>query len=334
VDGTWSEKVLYSFCSLPKCTDGSSPSSGLIFDAAGNLYGVTGGGGTPLAAVVYQLASGANGTWTEKVLHTCVYGEGLPWGNLIFDAGGNLYGATLRGGNLGSVFELMPQGGGSWNKKVLHTFQGGSDGTVPFGPLVFDLSGNLYGATAEGGTGNGGTVYELMPQAKGTWREKVLHDFGIGSDGRFPSNVIFDAAGNLYGTTDYGGSSNNGTIFRLSPRTNGGWKETVLRSFQRVRYPRAGLIVDAAGNLYGTTEFGGPGCPQLGCGTVFRLNPATRSYKVLCVLGRDRKGNGPYTSVILDAAGNLYGATIEGGVHHAGAVFEVMSWQNGPDSFR
>lgn len=319
-DGTWSEKELYSFCSLSNCTDGSYPSSGLIFDAAGNLYGVTEGGGTALPAVAYQLAPGANGTWTERVLYTFAYGEGMPWGNLIFDAAGNLYGATLRGGNPGTVFELMPQGGRTWRRKVLHTFQGG-DGSVPFGPLVFDASGNLYGATAEGGTGNGGTVYELMPQANGTWREKALHDFGIGSDETFPSSVILDAAGNLYGTTRYGGVSNGGTIFRLSPNANGRWKEKVLHSFRNFYQPGQ-VILDAAGNLYGPVG-GGSGCPRYGCGGVFQFNPATGAYRVVCAFGHARKGHDP-DGVILDAAGNLYGTTALGGAFGDGVVFEVM----------
>ena len=322
-DGTWTEKVLYNFCSLQGCADGSAPQSGLIFDAAGNLYG-TGLGGEGVGGVVYQLAPGADGTWTESVLHSFSYGEGLPWGDLVFDTAGNLYGATLRGGNPGTVFELKPQGNGTWSEETLYTFQGGSDGSVPFGPLVFDASGNLYGSTAQGGIGNGGTVYELMPQTNGTWKKKALHGFGVGSDGTFPSSVIFDAAGNLYGTTSSGGAHNNGTIFRLSPRSNGRWKEAVLRSFQRVRGPAASLVFDTAKNLYGTTYVGGPGCPPYGCGTVFEFNPATRAYKVLCAFSRDRRGHGPDSSLILDAAGNLYGTTMEGGAHGAGVVFEVM----------
>jgi uncharacterized repeat protein (TIGR03803 family) len=328
-DGTWSEKELYSFCSLSNCADGSYPSSGLIFDSAGNLYGVTEGGGTAFPAVAYQLAPGANGTWTERVLHTFAYGEGMPWGSLIFDAAGNLYGATLRGGNLGTVFELMPQGDRTWRRKVLHTFQGGDDGNEPFGPLVFDASGNLYGATTQGGTGNGGTVYELMPQANGTWGEKVLHEFGIGSDGRFPNSVILDAAGSLYGTTRYGGVSNDGMIFRLTPGANGRWKEKVLHSFHYFYDPGA-VIFDAAGNLYGPIG-GGPGCPRFGCGGVFQFK-ATGSYAVISTFGHARKGDRP-DGVILDATGNLYGTTTRGGADGDGVVFEVMRCRNGPDNF-
>jgi len=319
-DGTWSQNVLYSFCSLPKCSDGSSPSSGLIFDAAGNLYGATDGVGTSLSAVVYQLAPSANGTWTERVLHTFTYGEGLPWGNLIFDAARNLYAATLRGGNPGTIFELMPQQGDTWVKKLLHTFQVG-DGSVPFGPLVFDASGNLYGATAEGGTGNGGTVYELIPQANGSWRERVLHDFGIGSDGTFPSSVILDDARNVYGTARYGGVSNGGTIFRLSPDASGRWKEKVLHSFQRFDQPGA-MIFDGAGNLYGPIG-GGPGCPEYGCGGVFQFDPTTGAYRVISAFGHSRKGDDP-DGVVLDMNGNLYGTTTRGGSEGDGVVFEVV----------
>jgi len=322
--GTWSEKVLYNFCSLQDCADGAYPSSGLIFDAAGNLYGVTYGGDTQ-RAVAYQLTPGADGAWTESVLYTFSDGVGAPCGDLVFDTAGNLYGAADCYVT-GAIFELKPQGDGMWSEETLYTFQG-SDGSEPNGPLVLDASGNLYGTTFGGGTYNSGVAFQLTPHAGGTWSEKVLHSFCSlqnCADGAYPfSGLIFDAAGNLYSTTANGGISANGTVFRLSPRTNGRWKETVLRRFQRSRTPHAGLIFDAAGNLYGTTAGGGPGCPHDGCGTVFKLNPTTRAYKVLCTISRYGKGAAPDTSLIFDAAGNLYGATELGGNGY-GVAFEVV----------
>ena len=246
---------------------------------------------------------------------------------MVFDAAGNLYGAADCYGD-GAIFELKPQGNGTWSEGTLYAFQGGSDGSEPNGPLILDASGNLYVTTFGGGTYNSGVAFQLTPNAGGAWSEKVLYNFCSlrnCADGAHPFfGLIFDAAGNLYSTTANGGVSNNGTIFRLSPRTNGRWKETVLRSFHRVRSPTAGLVFDAAKNLYGMTYVGGPGCPPYGCGTVFEFNPATRAYKVLSAFSRDRRGHGPDSSLILDAAGNLYGTTREGGAHGAGVVFEVM----------
>src|ERR1019366_8743737 len=148
-------------------------------------------------------------------------------------------------------------------EKVLHSFSGGADGTYPYGGLIFDAAGNLYGTTTSGGTSNTGTGFELTPAAGGTWTEKVLHNFNNGgTDGTRPyARLTFDAAGNLYGTTYGGGAYNSyGTVFELTPAAGGTWTETVLWSFGNSTdgsYPWAGLIFDGAGNLYGTTSGGG-----------------------------------------------------------------------------
>jgi len=195
------------------------------------------------------------------------------FGALIFDGAGNLYGTTVYGGtdNIGTVFQLTPGSNGKWTEKVLHSFNG-KDGGIPYAGLVFDAAGNLYGTTF------GNTVFQLAPRANGKWTEKVLHIFN-GKRGAGPGagSLIFDAAGNLYGTTEVGGAYTRicgngcGTAFELSPGANGTWNEKILYRFNRTNgyYPIAGVIMDAAGNLYGTTSSGG----AHGQGTVFEITP-------------------------------------------------------------
>ena len=227
--------------------------------------------------------------WNEKVLHNFNGSDGsASRSGLIFDAAGNLYGTTYTGGtyNYGTVFELSPMVDGGWSETVLHNFNNnGSDGWGPLSALTFDAAGNLYGTTAQGGTYSCGklgcgTVFELSPMPGGGWMETVLYSFGNGTDGVYPiyGALIFDAAGNLYGTTSSGGTHNCqgiggcGTVFKLSPTGT----ETVLYSFDHYDGDWAGLIFDATGNLYGTTEYGGTNqCdgPLPGCGTVFELSP-------------------------------------------------------------
>ncbi len=271
VGGTWTERVLYNFGSG---TDGVGPEAGLIFDAAGNLYGTAAYGGSHGSGAVFELTPAAGGTWTEKVLWS--FGSGTdganPFCGLIFDAAGNLYGATAFGGphNYGTVFELTPAAGGTWTEKVLWSPGSGTDGVFPQASLIFDAAGNLYGTTPTGGTYNHGTVFELMPAGGGTWTERVAYSFGNGTDGNFPTAVlIFDRAGNLYGTTYLGGSSGAGTMFELMP-AGGGWTEQVLHNFGSGTdgaNPYAGLVLDTVGNLYGTTNTGG----TYNFGTVFEI---------------------------------------------------------------
>src|ERR1035441_9689320 len=238
VTSTWAtaqEKVLYSFYGG---TDGNGPEAGLIFDAAGNLYGTTGAGGTANTGTAFELTPTAGGGWTEKVLYSFgAYGTDgvVPYAGLIFDAAGNLYGTTYAGGTYyqyGTVFELTPAAGGGWTEKVLHNFvANGTDGYYPWAGLAFDRFGNLYGTTSTGGTYEGGIVFELTPAGSGGWTETVLHRFGNAMDGSGPlAGLIFDAAGNLYGTTS-GGGTYDGTVFELTPAGGGSWTEKVLWSF-------------------------------------------------------------------------------------------------------
>ncbi len=348
--GGWTEQVLYNFCSQTDCTDGASPSVGLTFDAAGNLYGTTWAGGTgngrfcsdftndPGCGTVFELTPTGGGYWAETVLYNfcpqggfCTDGE-EPNGSLIFDAAGNLYGTTYDGGG---VFELSPDQYGGWTEQVLHSFGGDGDGYYPAAGVIFDAAGNLYGTTSYGGYNYYGTAFEMTPSRGGGWTEQVLWSFCNGADGCYPgTGLILDAAGNLYGTNDT-------TAFELiKPQPGGYWTEQVLHGFgggSDGLDPSSGLILDAAGNLYGTTVYGGTynscvGGTDYYCGTVYELTPTAGggwTERVLHSFGNGTDGAYAGGGVILDAAGNLYGTTVEGGTGNCdpyggcGTVFEM-----------
>jgi uncharacterized repeat protein (TIGR03803 family) len=317
------ESVLYNFCSQSQgsalCTDGANPASGLIEDAAGDLYGTTNLGGSGVTLVdgayaygtVFMLAPSGSG-YKHIVLYdfcsqpNCTDGA-APNATLIEDASGNLYGTTVLGGTgthapsciglaCGIVFKISPNGSG-YTETVLYSFcsQGGvncTDGEYPYGAgLIRDASGNLYGTTSSGGVNSCdnpgcGTVFKLAPNSDGSFAESVLHSFDY-TDGASPdAGLIEDASGNLYGTTSNGGAGlssecegcSSGTVFELSPNSNG-YTQTVLYSFCSQggtqctdgAIPVAGVVQDASGNLYGTTEFGGAN--GIDWGTVFKLSP-------------------------------------------------------------
>ena len=345
--GAWAGdryKTLHAFKNTPG-HQGYYPYAGLIFDAAGNLYGTTVYGGHLRCnhgygcGTVFQLAPNGDGSWTESVLHSFNGSDGQgPHGALIFDAAGNLYGTTVYGGYLrcnhgygcGTVFQLTPNGDGSWTKHVLHSFsRHNDDGIWPNASLIFDAAGNLYGTTSRGGTGGfgvrgGGTVFKLTPNGDGSWTESVLHNFTLYSHGVVPNaGLIFDAAGNLYGTAASGGAYGRGTVFRLTPKRDGSWRQRVLHSFNGSDGggPSGGLTFDAAGNLYGTTAGGG----KYTHGTVFELMPNGDGSWTQSVLysfnGND--GNNPLSSLTFDAAGNLYGTATGGGLYDYGVIFRL-----------
>jgi uncharacterized repeat protein (TIGR03803 family) len=331
--GEWAPTWLEEF------SFGHGGPSAVIFDAAGNLYFATAGGGAFSGGAAYELSPKAGGGWSEKRLYS--FGEGKPTdgvgpnGPLVFDSAGNLYGTTYVGGGYatgeGTVFELTPGEDGAWTEKVLHNFGPGTDGYHPEGNLIVDSAGDLYGTTSAGGLYGGGTVFELTREASGGFGEKILHSFepSIGDGSQPQYGLVLDTAGNLYGTTRYGGpTGDTGTVFELSLQSDGKWTEKILDGFQSGNdsQPLGNLIFDKAGNLYGTTLLGGPGACANGCGTVYELTPNPRggwTENVLHNFGVGSDGAHPYDGLIFDAAGNLYGTTNGGGAYGWGTVFEI-----------
>lgn len=307
--------ILYSFQNSP---DGDAPLGNLIADSAGNLYGTTESGGAKGEwGTVYKMAP--DGTVTILYSFTDGSDGALPMGGVVMDAAGNLYGTTAGdlGFTKGTVFKLAPDG----TFTVLHSFTGLSDGKVPFAGLVPDGMGGFYGATSQGGDASDGTIFRISTD--GT-QFKVLSDIGT------TAPLIRDSAGNLYGTAG-GGDFGLGEVFELDAAGN----RTVVYSFGKSgagdgRVPASGLTRDAAGNLYGTTQFGGseqPPCPALeGCGMLFKIDPSGNETILFTFTGK-RDGGQPVGGLILDSKGNLYGTATEGGKQcpdaTCGMVFEI-----------
>jgi uncharacterized repeat protein (TIGR03803 family) len=300
--GVWIKTILYNFLGGK---DGQFPSGDLTFDTAGNLYGATqfGGGFGSCDSPYYQhcgtifeliAPKTKNGKWTEKVLYSFKAGKdgANPNGGLVFDKAGAIYGTTYSGADqdcnfgqgeigCGMVFRLSPPAtkGSVWNEHVLHRFKAEDDGGQPNGSLVLDATGRVYG-TAGGGANQGkGIVFRLSRTSHGTWEDAVLYDLTDGRNGESPhAGVVFDAEGNLYGAASGGGVVGGGTIIRLHPASKNSWALSVLHDFKGNpdgSYPASKVTFDAAGNLYGTTQQSGTGqnCGNLGCGTVYELQP-------------------------------------------------------------
>jgi hypothetical protein len=368
------EKVLYSFQgpSAPNGQDGEGPND-LIYDEYGNLYGVTAGGGICLlphyesypCGIVYELSPPANtgGAWTETVLYE--FGTNLadgsnPAGNLVRDKWGNLYGVTVYsssssngGTGCGDFYELSPpsQQGGPWTETILYTFQGYlyNDGCEPMGRLVSDAKGNIYGPTALGGAlassmppkgYSTGGIFEMSPPttAGGAWTESFTQSLG---GGIYPEGgLTIDRKGILYGTVGSYGTTSPPTIFQLiPPATAGGtWTGTTIFTFQSSDgIPSGGLIHDAKGNLYGTTQNGGTAA----LGSAFELSPAQNGSSwtetILYSFQGGSDGYAPLARMTLDKAGNLYGTTVGGGMtsnyctpwQGCGTVFKLSHGSNG-----
>jgi hypothetical protein len=386
--GRWTEKVLYSF---QGGNDGAVPVGGLILDRNGNLYGTTSVGGNstgtycassflPGCGTVFRLSppQTSGGDWGESLLYVFQGGSdgNQPQSGLIADGRGDLYGTTYLGGSgycngygvgCGSVFELAAPStqGGAWTESILYSFNGLGggfyDGAGPWGGLVFDSKGNLYGTTVVGGANQcyssesncGGIVYQLTrPTAKGVpWTENLIFEFGSNTNGSYPmSTLAFDKKGNLYGSAKIGGSGGCtdefgfpegcGTIFQLSPPTSGSaWTLSTLYSFTGLAdgaIPFSGVVFDEKGNLYGTAVAAGgqglcfwKGVPELGCGTVFQLAPPVTTggawtATTLHAFGGGSDGANPSGGVIY-GSGMLFGTTTGYSTTSAGSPGTVFA---------
>jgi uncharacterized repeat protein (TIGR03803 family) len=342
------EKVLYQFTGG---ADGGSPSSSLLMDTSGNLYGTTlyggigGSCGNSGCGVVFELTPSANGTWQESVLYAfqgAPDGD-YPRGNLVFDTSGNLYGTTSGGGSgtncthesgCGTIFELSPHSG-SWTETVLYNFQNTPDGAVPAG-LTFDAHGSLYGTAAGGGSSGSGVVYELSPpkQKRRKWTEKILYSFS--GFGVIPNpGVVLDGQGNLYGTyyvLDVQFCSVGcGAVWQLT-NAHGQWTETDIYDFLgggNGGQPAAGVIRDSKGSLYGTGAEGGNNF-----GMVFELKHHDGQWKEkmlhnFCSRNNCADGALPLAGLVMDATGTLYGTTYWGGTCvYCGVVFKMTRLDN------
>ena len=360
----FSFQVLHSICEGESCPSGggAGTASGVLADAAGNLYGTSTAGGAHDAGAVFEISPGVDGkTWNYQVLHdfcsqsACADGA-VVWGPLIADTAGNLYGVTTAGGKggFGTAFKLSPNADrSSWTYKVLYTFcpQGGSYcpeaegfnfGLTYAGGATgapYDGRSPLYGTSAIGGT-TGGNVFILTPiSGKTGWSFRQVYAFCAASgcpDGVDPwlGNVIADAAGNLYGTAMGGGAHGAGVVFALSPDGHGAWSERVLHSFCSFancadgQGPVGSLLQDGAGNLFGTTQHGDNNCADgVSCGVVFRLAPGTPWREIVlhrfCKLSGCADGSGPRGDLLMDAQGTLFGATFTGGSQSSGTIFKL-----------
>jgi hypothetical protein len=353
VSGAWQASVIYNFTGG---ADGGTPYATPVFDQAGNLYGTALSGGTFTGGVVFKLTPTSSGAWRQSVIYSFTGGNdgSAPvLGNLVFDKMGNLYGSNVAGANLtslscqntggcGVIFALSPTASGKWQFHLLHTFSGGWDGVGP-AQLTFDSKGTLYGSAAGAWAGwelpsGPGLVFKLTPVVGGPWKDSVIYAFTGGTDGGLPSSLTFDKAGNIYGAGADGGIIDNcwsgygpmgcGVVFKLSPQSNGKWKEAAIYAFTGGTdgsEPDAGLVIDN-GSLYGTTWGGGVSSSSgTAGGVVFKLssnNGTTWTETVThSFVGPD--GYIPRSTLIRDAAGNLYGTTYGGGTSGYGVAFEI-----------
>jgi uncharacterized repeat protein (TIGR03803 family) len=316
--------------------DGAAPDTGLTIDRSRNLYG-TAFVGSAGYGTIFKLTY-KNSGWLFSPLYSFQgFNDGAnPDSRVSIGPNGTLYGTTEHGGvnGYGTVFNLRPPQTVCrtvlcpWTKTVLYAFTGGTDSFTPQGDLTFDQSDNLYG-TAYGyqiagkedlGGYDAGSVYELV-HSNGGWTINVLYGFTGFNDGSNPEGgVIFDQAGNLYGTATYGGAHGEGTVFQLT-HSGSGWIEQTLQSFSYPGgfLPQAGLLSDQAGNMYGATFAGG----NKGGGTVFELTPSNGGWAFTTIYELPGSGTGPLSTLAIDSEGNLYGTSYNGGQHQNGSVFKL-----------
>jgi uncharacterized repeat protein (TIGR03803 family) len=337
--GAWSETVVYDFDFNSNI--GGGPASGVTLDSEGTLYGSTVSGGPNDSGTAFEL-SPVGSSWTITPIYTQ---NGA--GSMILDQAGNLYSPLGLGDYSGDAIGELSPAPGLWTYTLLHSFcqiPGCKDGILPQGPLVWDAAGNLYGNTINGGIykypkpcpdqQGCGLVFQMRPRLDGTWSFRILYWFGAFAGDALLLNggLVLDDKGNVYGSTEVGGSTGTGTVFELSPKAQGQkgpstlYSETQLYTFPDCAQgcgPFGVLTRDSAGNLYGAGGGGNQSCGGY-CGVVYELSPqpgGTWKYILLHAFsGND--GAGPY-GVTVGADGNLYGTTIAGGQYNKGVVFEI-----------
>ncbi len=323
----WTFNTLFAF----ESPGGWQPQARIIFGPDGALYGTTFAGGSNGNGTVYNLRPNPTACpmpcpWTATFLHGFGGdhdGSYPTYGDIIFDQAHNIYGTALGGGDYGYgvVYELTSSG----TESVLYSFSG-TDGGMPYGGVTFDNAGNLYGTTSEGGLSGYGTVFALTYAVGVGWTEHTLYNFTNGSDGSYPiAGLIFDQSGNLYGATINGGSGGGGTVFELSP-SNGSWTLNTIYSFTGYYAnsncgPESALVMDGAGNLYGATAC--DGANDFGSVFMLTLSNGIWSQTVLHDFTGGGDGGNPYCQVAFDTRGNLYGTTFQGGTLDLGVVWEI-----------
>ena len=313
--------------------DGCNPIAGPTIDRAGNFYGTTSGCGGG-AGTVFKLTRAGTG-WVLSTLHTFTGDNdgASPSAGVVFGPDGALYGTTsglTMNGIYGVAYRLRPPNNPChsvscpWNLTVLYGFNDAAGGRRPgYGDLAFDAAGNAYGTTVVGGANGAGTVYKLT-HSNGSWTESVLYSFSTSDNGGYYpyGGVVLDSAGNVYGTAEVGGLYGGGVLFKLS-NPGSSWTESVLYTFGLAGYdPLARPIMDGEGNLYGTTSMGPSG---EGGGAVYELQPFGGAwiYSVLVALPALPHTVGPVAALTMDAAGNLYGTSQQGGSNGYGSVFKL-----------
>jgi uncharacterized repeat protein (TIGR03803 family) len=344
-NSAWTFTPLYSFAGG---NDGGQPQARVVFGPDGTLYGTTAAGAGngcngEGCGVVFNLKPSPRACttalcpWLEAVLYRFSGGGdgGDPNGDVIFDRTGNLYGTTVLGGpdcyfrGCGVVYQLTLSAASGWTERVLYSFSLGDDGAFPVGGLIADNAGNLYGTTfgySDGIYAPYGTVYELTPSGSG-WAEKTLYTFQGGSDGGSPdAGLIADQMGNLYGATTSFGTGGGGTVFEMMP-SGGNW--TLVTLYGLIGFngssqpgPYASLVMDESGSLYGTTRNDGAS----GNGSVFKLTrqlDGSWTYTSLHDFTGAADGGFPYSNVVFDTNGNLYGTAYRGGAYGGGVVWEI-----------
>jgi uncharacterized repeat protein (TIGR03803 family) len=327
-NGTWSEEVLHNFASF---SEGDGPNSGVVLDGYGNLYGVALASGT---SAVFEMIPRRHG-WHYGL----IYNQGSQAG-LTMDSARNIYGYIGPGkyGD-GEISELV-RGSDDWNLELLYSFcnpQSCADGDGPVAPLSWDSAGNLYGTMLYGGNGppkcpgllGCGVAFEMTPNSDGTWKYNVPHRFAaFADDGQYPDGgLVVDASGSAYGVTAYGGVHGSGRVFKLTPASDGQWKQTVLYDFSNCAngcFPGTTLVFDKAGNLYGVGSGGLGDCQGYACGLVFKLTRQSGGKWKYCVVHKFTGTDGGFPNgVIIDGKGNLYGTTQAFGADGYGVAFEI-----------